>query len=61
MIYRERRIALTADRAVEMAKEGPVLLVRVETSPEDIEGMASAEGILTARGGATSHAALAVI
>ncbi len=52
------RVALTAERAVEMARQGPVLLVRVETSPEDIDGMASAQGILTARGGATSHAAL---
>jgi pyruvate,orthophosphate dikinase len=35
-----------------------VILVRIETSPEDIRGMAAAEGILTARGGMTSHAAL---
>jgi pyruvate,orthophosphate dikinase len=41
-----------------MAKQGPVLLVRVETSPEDIAGMVAAEGILTARGGMTSHAAV---
>jgi pyruvate,orthophosphate dikinase len=52
------RIALSAERAVEMAADGPVVLARVETSPEDIEGMEKAEGILTARGGATSHAAL---
>jgi pyruvate,orthophosphate dikinase len=51
-------IALTAERAVEMSRKGPVVLTRVETSPEDIDGMASAQGILTARGGATSHAAL---
>jgi pyruvate,orthophosphate dikinase len=48
-----------ADRAVEAAKRGEkVLLVRVETSPEDLRGMIAAEGILTARGGVSSHAAL---
>jgi pyruvate,orthophosphate dikinase len=52
------RIAFTADRAVEMAKQGPVLLVRPETNPDDIEGMVAAEGILTAIGGRTSHAAV---
>ena len=52
------RIALTAEKAVEMAKAGPCVLVRTETSPEDISGMAVAEGILTARGGMTSHAAV---
>ena len=53
------RIALTANRAVEMAADGrPVLLVREETSPEDIAGMNAACGILTTRGGATSHAAV---
>jgi pyruvate,orthophosphate dikinase len=53
------RIAFTADRAVEMARKGdPVVLVRVETSPEDIAGMNAAVGILTTRGGATSHAAV---
>ena len=52
------RIAFSAERAIEMAKEGPVILVRHETSPEDIAGMNAAEGILTARGGMTSHAAL---
>ena len=53
------RIAFTAKRAVEMAGKGdPVLLVRVETSPEDIAGMNAAVGILTTRGGATSHAAV---
>jgi pyruvate,orthophosphate dikinase len=53
------RIAFTAPRAVEMAGKGdPVLLVRVETSPEDIAGMNAAAGILTTRGGATSHAAV---
>ncbi|HJV89692.1 MAG TPA: pyruvate, phosphate dikinase [Holophagaceae bacterium] len=52
------RIALTAEEAEELAKTGPVVLVRVETSPEDISGMVAAEGILTARGGMTSHAAV---
>jgi pyruvate,orthophosphate dikinase len=48
-----------ADRAVEAAHKGEkVLLVRVETSPEDLRGMIAAEGILTARGGVSSHAAL---
>ena len=49
----------SADDAEAAAKEGEkVILVRVETSPEDINGMHAAQGILTARGGATSHAAL---
>ena len=52
------RIAFTAERAVEMAKSGAVVLVREETSPEDIAGMHAAAGILTTRGGATSHAAV---
>ncbi len=52
------RIALTADRAAEMAEQGPVLLVRDETSPEDIVGMHASSGILTSRGGMTSHAAV---
>jgi len=55
------RIALDADRASEMAHEvggGPVLLVREETSPEDIVGMHASVGILTSRGGMTSHAAV---
>jgi pyruvate,orthophosphate dikinase len=48
-----------AERAVEAAHKGEkVLLVRVETSPEDLRGMIAAEGILTARGGVSSHAAL---
>ncbi len=51
-------IALTADRAAEMAAAGPVLLVRAETSPEDIVGMHASAGILTSRGGMTSHAAV---
>ena len=41
-----------------MAQSGPVVLVRLETSPEDLAGMVAAEGILTARGGMTSHAAV---
>jgi pyruvate,orthophosphate dikinase len=53
------RIYLNADRAVTAAARGEkVLLVRVETSPEDLRGMIAAEGILTARGGVSSHAAL---
>ncbi len=52
------KISLNAERAVEAAKEGNVLLVRQETSPEDLRGMIAAEGILTARGGVSSHAAL---
>ena len=53
------RVALTAPKAVEMAAKGdPVVLVREETSPEDIAGMHAAAGILTTRGGATSHAAV---
>jgi pyruvate,orthophosphate dikinase len=53
------RIYFNADRAAEAARRGEkVLLVRVETSPEDLRGMIAAEGILTARGGVSSHAAL---
>ena len=53
------QIYLNADRAVVAADKGEkVLLVRVETSPEDLRGMIAAEGILTARGGVSSHAAL---
>ncbi len=52
-------VVLSADEAVVVAKASrPVILVRVETSPEDIHGMEVAEGILTARGGMTSHAAV---
>ena len=48
-----------ADRAAEMAAQGEkVVLVRVETSPDDFHGMAASQGVLTARGGATSHAAV---
>ncbi|GAA1245121.1 hypothetical protein GCM10009665_39940 [Kitasatospora nipponensis] len=52
------RIAVTADSAVRMAAHGPVVLVRPETSPLDLHGLAAATGILTARGGPTSHAAV---
>jgi len=59
-----RPVAMTlaffnAERSVQAAEKGEkVLLVRVETSPEDLRGMIAAEGILTARGGVSSHAAL---
>lgn len=53
------RVVFNATDAVAWANNGErVILVRVETSPEDIKGMGAAEGILTARGGMTSHAAL---
>ncbi len=53
------KVYFNADRAVTAAARGEkVLLVRVETSPEDLRGMIAAEGILTARGGVSSHAAL---
>ncbi len=53
------RVYFTAADAIEAAKRGEkVILVRLETSPEDIEGMYAAEGVLTARGGMTSHAAV---
>ena len=53
------KIYLNAERAVAAAEKGEkVLLVRLETSPEDLRGMIAAEGILTARGGVSSHAAL---
>ena len=53
------KICFTAEEAKERAKNGEkIVLVRLETSPEDIEGMIAAEGILTVRGGMTSHAAV---
>ena len=53
------KVAFTATDAEEMAAKGDkVILVRIETSPEDIKGMNASEGILTAKGGMTSHAAL---
>ncbi|MGO9229195.1 MAG: pyruvate, phosphate dikinase [Bryobacteraceae bacterium] len=51
-------IVFTADEAVIQAKKAPVVLVRKETVPDDIHGMEVAKGILTARGGMTSHAAV---
>ncbi len=51
-------IVFTADDAVEKAKKAPVVLVRKETVPDDIHGMEVAKGILTSRGGMTSHAAV---
>ncbi len=52
-------VVFSADEAVIVHQAGrPVILVRIETSPEDIHGMQVAEGILTARGGMTSHAAV---
>ncbi|MBC8286282.1 MAG: pyruvate, phosphate dikinase [Nitrospinae bacterium] len=53
------KIVFTAERAQEMAdKKEKVILVRMETSPEDIQGMSVSQGILTAKGGMTSHAAV---
>ena len=53
------KIALTADDAAERAERGEtVMLVRVETSPDDLHGLIAAEGVLTARGGLVSHAAV---
>jgi pyruvate,orthophosphate dikinase len=53
------RVALSAEAAVDMSKKGDrVILVRKETSPDDIHGMAASQGVLTARGGRTSHAAV---
>jgi pyruvate,orthophosphate dikinase len=55
-------VVFDADRAVEQAKAGQkVILVRPETSPEDIAGMYAAQGIVTARGGRTSHAAVVAV
>jgi pyruvate,orthophosphate dikinase len=55
-------VVFDADRAVEMARTGQkVILVRPETSPEDVAGMYAAEGIVTARGGRTSHAAVVAV
>jgi pyruvate,orthophosphate dikinase len=52
-------VVFTSARAVELAAEGvPVILVRRETNPDDLPGMIAAQGILTARGGKTSHAAV---
>src|SRR6059036_1588573 len=55
-------VVFNADRAVEAARNGQrVILVRPETSPEDVAGMYAAEGIVTARGGRTSHAAVVAV
>ncbi|MBV9267958.1 MAG: pyruvate, phosphate dikinase, partial [Acidobacteriaceae bacterium] len=52
------RAAFSSEDAVELAKSGPVILVRKETTPDDIHGMDVSKGILTAVGGLTSHAAV---
>ncbi|MDZ7691768.1 MAG: pyruvate, phosphate dikinase [Balneolaceae bacterium] len=53
------KVVFDSETAEEMkAKDEPVILVRIETSPEDVGGMSAAEGILTSRGGMTSHAAV---
>lgn len=52
------RIATTADNAVRMAADGPVILVRPHTSPLDLPGLAAAAGIVTTKGGPASHAAV---
>ncbi len=52
------RAVFTADDAVEQAEKGPVILVRKETTPDDIHGMEVAKGVLTAVGGKSSHAAV---
>jgi pyruvate,orthophosphate dikinase len=52
------KVVFTADEAVRQAKKEKVILVRPETTPDDIHGMDAAKGILTARGGMTSHAAV---
>jgi pyruvate,orthophosphate dikinase len=55
-------VVFDPDRAVELAKNGrPAILVRAETSPEDVAGMYAAEGIVTSRGGRTSHAAVVAV
>ncbi|MHC5908729.1 PEP-utilizing enzyme, partial [Streptomyces sp. S6] len=52
------RVVTSADAAVRAAREGPVVLVRPETSPADLAGIAAAVGIVTGRGGPASHAAV---
>jgi pyruvate, orthophosphate dikinase len=52
------RVATTADNAVRLAAQGPVVLVRPQTSPLDMHGLAAAAGVVTVRGGPTSHAAV---
>jgi pyruvate,orthophosphate dikinase len=52
------RLAFTSEDAVSMAEKGPVILIRKETTPDDIHGMDASKGILTAVGGKSSHAAV---
>jgi pyruvate,orthophosphate dikinase len=52
------RVATTSDAAVRMAADGPVILLRPETSPLDMHGLAAAQGVITQRGGPASHAAI---
>jgi pyruvate, orthophosphate dikinase len=52
------RVATTADTAARMAADGPVILARPQTSPLDLHGLAAATGVVTARGGPASHAAV---
>jgi pyruvate,orthophosphate dikinase len=52
------RVVFTPEEAVEKAAEGPVILVRRETSPDDFQGIVAAAAVLTCRGGMTSHAAV---
>ncbi len=52
------RLAFTSEDAVEMSAKGPVILIRKETTPDDIHGMDASKGILTAVGGKSSHAAV---
>ncbi|RLG54856.1 MAG: pyruvate, phosphate dikinase [Thermoproteota archaeon] len=52
------KVVFDSDEAEELGKREPVILVRPETTPEDVGGMAASQGILTARGGMTSHAAV---
>jgi pyruvate,orthophosphate dikinase len=52
------RLAFTSEDAVEMSAEGPVILIRKETTPDDIHGMDASKGIVTAVGGKASHAAV---
>ena len=52
------RVVTTADNAARLAADGPVILVRPQTSPLDLHGLAAAAGVVTARGGPASHAAV---
>ncbi|MFT5171590.1 MAG: pyruvate,orthophosphate dikinase, partial [Candidatus Marinamargulisbacteria bacterium] len=55
------KIVFSAEKAVTAAKSGPVILLRKQTSPEDIAGMSASSGLLTETGGLTSHAAIVAI